>query len=84
VRGSAPDTTNGTFSIHHTTLAQFATVMSDLTGLFWKQLEWIQPEPFIADSAAFLTFVSRNELIFVAACNALKGLGAWVSGAGDV
>jgi len=58
--------------------------MSDLTGLFWKQLEWIQPESFIADSAAFLTFVSRNEPIFVAACNALKGLGAWVSGAGDV
>jgi len=50
--------------------------MSDLTGLFWKQLEWIQPESFIADSAAFLTFVSRNEPIFVAACNALKGLGA--------
>ena len=58
--------------------------MSDVTGLFWKQLEWIQPESFIADSAAFLTFVSRNEPIFVAACNALKGLGAWVSGAGDV
>jgi len=50
--------------------------MSDLTSLFWKQLEWIQPESFIADSAAFLTFVSRNESIFVAACNALKDLRA--------
>ena len=49
--------------------------MSDITSLFWKQLEWIQPESFIADSAAFLTFVSRNESIFVAACNALKDLG---------
>jgi hypothetical protein len=49
--------------------------MSCLTSLFWKQLEWTQPESFIADSAAFLTFVSRNESIFVAICNALKDLG---------
>jgi len=48
--------------------------MSDLTSLFWKQLEWIQPESFIADSGAFLTFVTRNESIFAAACNALKDL----------
>jgi hypothetical protein len=46
--------------------------MADLTCLFWKQLDRIQPESFIADSAAFLTFVSRNEAIFVAVCNALK------------
>jgi len=46
--------------------------VADLTNLFWKQLDWIQPESFIADSAAFLTFVSRNEPIFVAVCNALK------------
>ena len=46
--------------------------MSDLTSLFWKQLDWIQPESFVADSSAFLTFVSRNESIFVVACNALK------------
>jgi hypothetical protein len=49
--------------------------MSDLTGLFWKQLEWIQPESFIADGGAYMTFVSRNESIFVATCNALKDLG---------
>ncbi len=49
--------------------------MADLTNLFWKQLEWIQPETFIADSAAFLTLVSRNESIFAAVCNALKSLG---------
>ena len=49
--------------------------MSDLTGLFWKQLEWIQPESFIADGGPYMTFVSRNESIFVATCNALKDLG---------
>jgi hypothetical protein len=49
--------------------------MSELTGLFWKQLDKIQPESFIADSAAFLTFVSRNEAIFVEVCNALKDSG---------
>jgi hypothetical protein len=49
--------------------------MADLTSLFWKQLDWIQPESFIADSAAFLTFVSRNEAIFEAVCNALKDRG---------
>jgi hypothetical protein len=47
--------------------------MASLVSLFWKQLDWIQPESFIADSAAFLTFVSRNESVFVATCNALTG-----------
>jgi hypothetical protein len=49
--------------------------MSDLTSFFWKQLEWIRPESFIADSGSFLTFVSRNEPTFVAVCNALKDPG---------
>jgi len=49
--------------------------MVDLTSLFWKQLDRIQPESFIADSAAFQTFVSRDEAIFVAVCNALKDCG---------
>lgn len=49
--------------------------MSDLTNLFWKQLEWIHPESFVADGGTFMTFVSRNESIFDAACNALQGLG---------
>lgn len=49
--------------------------MADLTSLFWKQIEWIQPESFIADSAAFLTFVSRNEGAFVAVCKALEDSG---------
>ena len=49
--------------------------MSDITSLFWKQLDWIQPESFIADCGSYMTFVSRNESIFVGACNALRGLG---------
>jgi hypothetical protein len=49
--------------------------MSDLTSLFWKQLDRIQPESFIADGGTFMTFVSRNESIFAATCNALKDLG---------
>ena len=48
--------------------------VADITSLSWKQLAWIQPESLIADSAAFLTFVSRNESIFVAVWNALKDL----------
>lgn len=42
-------------------------------SLFWQQLDSIRPESFIADSDAFLTFVSRNEDIFVAVCNAMQG-----------
>lgn len=49
--------------------------MAGVTDPFWKQLDRIQPESFIADSAAFLTFVSRNEAVFVAARNALEGCG---------
>jgi hypothetical protein len=42
-----------------------------LVGLFWKQLDWIQPESYIADADVLLTFVSRNEGIFFAVRNAL-------------
>jgi hypothetical protein len=46
--------------------------MANLVGLFWKQLDWIQPESYIADGDVFLTFVSRDEDIFAAVCNALS------------
>jgi hypothetical protein len=46
--------------------------MTTLVSLFWKQLDWIQPESYIADADIFLTFVSRNEDIFVAVRNALS------------
>ena len=45
-----------------------------LTDLFWKQLERIQPESFIADGGSFMTFVTREASIFAATCNALKEL----------
>ena len=46
--------------------------MESLVSLFWKQLDWIQPESYIADADMLLTFVSRNEAIFVAVRNALS------------
>jgi hypothetical protein len=64
-----------TFVNYDAGLALHNPEMVDLTSLFWKQLDWIQPASFIADSAAFLTFVSRNEAMFVAVCNALKDCG---------
>jgi hypothetical protein len=48
--------------------------MATLVSLFWKQLDWIQAESYIADADIFLTFVSRNEDIFVAARNALSDI----------
>lgn len=63
-----------TFVNYDASFALHNPEMADVTSLFWKQLGWIQPESFIADSAAFLTFVSRNESIFVAVCDAFKDL----------
>jgi hypothetical protein len=48
--------------------------MASLVSLFWKQLDWIQPESYIADADMLLTFVSRNEDIFVAVRNALSDI----------
>ena len=44
-----------------------------ITDLFWKQMEWIQPESFIADRQPFLTFVTRNKDLYVAVQNVLGG-----------
>jgi hypothetical protein len=35
-----------------------------LTGLFWRQLEGIRPELYVADNASFLICVSANEDLF--------------------
>lgn len=48
--------------------------MASLVSLFWRQLDWIQPESYIADTDMLLTFVSRNEDIFVAVRNALSDI----------
>jgi hypothetical protein len=41
---------------------------------FWEQLDWIQPESYIADND-YLTFVSRDESIFAAVYEALSRAG---------
>jgi hypothetical protein len=35
-----------------------------LVDLFWKQLEWIQPESYIADGDGYLTVVSYDKALF--------------------
>ena len=37
-----------------------------LVALFWRQLEWIRPESYIADTHHLLTYVSTNRSIFEA------------------
>jgi hypothetical protein len=52
----------------------FAPHKPELEGLlspFWEQLERIQPESYVADGNAFLTFASRDKQIFAAVCRAM-------------
>jgi hypothetical protein len=42
-----------------------------LVPLFWRQLEWIRPESYVADTHHLLTFVSTNRCVFAAARQAL-------------
>jgi hypothetical protein len=46
----------------------------DLVALFWKQLDWIRPESYIADSDSHLTFVSRNDEMFATVRNVLSDM----------
>lgn len=48
--------------------------MSDLAVLFWRQLEWIRPESYVADND-YLTFVSANKTLFAAVREAVRPLG---------
>jgi len=45
---------------------------SHLADLFWRQLEWIHPESYIADTHHLLTFVSASSSVFAAVRNALR------------
>jgi hypothetical protein len=47
-----------------------------LEHLFWKQLDWIQPESYIGDGSDCLTLVSKNTELFVRFREALKKFGA--------
>jgi len=51
--------------------------VGELVQLFWKQLDWIQPQSYIADGNAFLTFVTRDKELFA---TVFKALGDSVSG----
>jgi hypothetical protein len=42
-----------------------------LVALFWKQLDQIQPESYVADGDQFLTFASRDQQLFAEVCKAL-------------
>jgi hypothetical protein len=55
----------GGFNLHE-------AVHQSLTELFWKQLEWISPESYLADGSDYLIFVSRNENLFHAAQQVLR------------
>ena len=43
-----------------------------LTDLFWKQLEWIRPESYIADGGSCLTVVSSDKALFATLRRALS------------
>ena len=45
---------------------------NDLTDLFWRQLEWIRPESYVADGDNLLTFVTTNENLFSLVSKALR------------
>jgi hypothetical protein len=48
--------------------------MKDLATLFWKQIEWIRPESYIADGD-YLNFVTVNKALFARIHDAVKALG---------
>jgi hypothetical protein len=47
------------------------TDVGDLADLFWRQLEWIRPESYLADGGSFMTFVSSDGNLFAAVQRAL-------------
>jgi hypothetical protein len=47
-----------------------------LVSLFWKQLDEIQPESYVADGNQFLTFATRDHQLFAEVCKALADVPA--------
>ncbi|HTR36038.1 MAG TPA: hypothetical protein VMH80_09065 [Bryobacteraceae bacterium] len=43
-----------------------------LANMFWRQLEWVRPESYVADGRDHLTFVSRNAALFDTVYERLK------------
>ena len=46
--------------------------MTELTDLFWKQMEWISPESYIAEGT-HLNFASANKGLFASIRRLLQG-----------
>ena len=44
----------------------------DLISLFWKQLDWIEPEFYVADGCEHLTFATANDKLFAGVVHALQ------------
>jgi hypothetical protein len=55
----------GGFNLHE-------AVHQSLIQLFWKQLEWTNPESYLADGSDYLIFVSRNKNLFDAVQQAFR------------
>lgn len=47
-----------------------------IVDVFWRQLEWIRPESYIADTHHLLTFVTTNSIVFAAVRQALSESGS--------
>ena len=47
-----------------------------VVDVFWRQLEWIRPESYIADTHHLLTFVTTNSIVFAAVRQALSESGS--------
>ncbi len=43
-----------------------------ITNLFWKQIEWMQPESYIADGSDCLIFATRDKTLFASVHAALE------------
>ena len=46
--------------------------MQPITELFWKQIEWMQPQSYIADGNACLVFASRDKSLFAGVLDTLE------------
>ena len=58
------------FVTHH--LALHRPELADLVNLFWRQLDWIRPESYVAYGDVWLVFVTCDSSLFTSVLSALK------------
>jgi hypothetical protein len=46
--------------------------MEPIARLFWRQMEWMQPESYLADGSARLIFATRNKELFESVSDSLR------------